>query len=388
MSGTFVITSANSLISLDDKGRGEIVFTTSNSTPRPLRAKAKAVPVSSARQEWLTVAGEPERIFSPRGTQQFIVGIAVPPGTPAERYNFRLDVIADENPDEYFGEGPVVAFDVKPSGAPAKPFPWWIVVAVVGALLVSGVGAWLFWPQEKVMAKQEQEQEQEQQQEPPEEIISAPPVEPASAPAIELVQVPYVVDLNLPAAKQKLESLGLRLNAEGDQSACEGAIHVVEQAPAKDASVEVGSEVKLTLGIPKVIQAGTVFISRVSVNNTGENLAQVARGAVIPVSMSYSISEPGCPTCTDQIQIGLCTGESVGCIYEGIPGAGGKSGTGTIQIKAPDQPGKYPIAFKMAQTRKIAFPFKLPQPYGCASLKGWWGGKPDPSNYIGYVVVK
>jgi hypothetical protein len=65
--------------------------------------------------------------------------IVVPAGTAPGTYSFRLDAVAENNPDEDFTEGPPVSFEVKPASEPVKkPFPWWILIIVV-LVLIAGV---------------------------------------------------------------------------------------------------------------------------------------------------------------------------------------------------------------------------------------------------------
>src|SRR5512147_3104174 len=124
MSRPFAITAAAETLELDANGRGEVSFTVSNSSGRPLRGQAKGKALDSTKQEWLSVAGETERDFSANATQQISVQVTVPAGTPPGKYTFRLDVASAANPDEDYTEGPVVSIEVKATEAPAKAFPW------------------------------------------------------------------------------------------------------------------------------------------------------------------------------------------------------------------------------------------------------------------------
>jgi hypothetical protein len=143
MTRVFAITAANDTVRLDDKGRGDVSFTVSNTTTVPLRGIVKLKARDSTKRDWLTIAGEPERDFSPKGTHQVSVQIAVPAGTPVEKYSFRMDVLSAENPDEDYTEGPSVSFDVKAAeAAPPKKFPWWMVGAAAVLLIVLGGVTW------------------------------------------------------------------------------------------------------------------------------------------------------------------------------------------------------------------------------------------------------
>ncbi|HEX5081685.1 MAG TPA: hypothetical protein VFY40_06555 [Blastocatellia bacterium] len=136
MSRIFAITAASDRVSIGGDGRGEITFTVTNSSARPLRGQLRLRPLGSTKGEWLNIAGETERNFSPNATQQVIVKVAAPAGAPAGKYQFRLDAISVINPDDDFTEGPAVDLDIKATEAPKKKFPWLIVAAAAGALVL------------------------------------------------------------------------------------------------------------------------------------------------------------------------------------------------------------------------------------------------------------
>jgi hypothetical protein len=71
MARVFDITAASDTVRLDGKGQGEIPFTASNVSGRPLRGRAFLVPQDAASKPWLSVSGEAERDFPAGGTQQF-----------------------------------------------------------------------------------------------------------------------------------------------------------------------------------------------------------------------------------------------------------------------------------------------------------------------------
>ena len=139
MPRAFDITAATESANLSASGQGEIAFTVSNALRAPVRARATVMVAGQAKSEWATIAGDAERDFTPDGTQQFIVKIQTPPGTPPGRYTFHLLVSNVANPDEQYADGPTVSF-VVPEVAPVvkKPFPWWIVALVGGVLVIGG----------------------------------------------------------------------------------------------------------------------------------------------------------------------------------------------------------------------------------------------------------
>jgi len=142
MPNPFSITAATDTVRLDAQGRGSTTFTVSNRSGQLRRGRARLVTSDPGQASWLSVDGEAERNFTADGTQQYTVQVAPPPGSPAGRYTFGLDVVSVENPDEEWSQGPKVAFEVAPSPV-KKPFPWWIVVVVAAVLLVGGLIAWL-----------------------------------------------------------------------------------------------------------------------------------------------------------------------------------------------------------------------------------------------------
>ncbi|GHO79836.1 hypothetical protein KSD_76070 [Ktedonobacter sp. SOSP1-85] len=142
MSSSFAITAATSSVPLDSSRQVQTSFTVSNTTTRVISGRARVVALSSAASSWLTLLGESEREFASTGSQQYTVQITVPPGAPTGDYTFRLDMVDLANPDDDTSEGPTVKFTV-PAAAPVKkPFPWWIVAAALGALILLGGAAY------------------------------------------------------------------------------------------------------------------------------------------------------------------------------------------------------------------------------------------------------
>jgi PASTA domain len=152
----FAITAARETVTLDSQGRAEVSFTASNTGPKSIAGRARLVPIGSTKESWLSLEGEHERKFAKGEAQQFTVKIAAPPGTPAGKCSFRLNIISVENPDDEFTEGPSVSFEVKELASAAPPvgrFPWWIVA--IAAVLVVGAGiiTWLLIPKKVVVPK-------------------------------------------------------------------------------------------------------------------------------------------------------------------------------------------------------------------------------------------
>jgi serine/threonine-protein kinase len=132
-------------VELDDSGAARAQFTVTNTSPQARKGRLLTRPHEPAKAEWFSVVGESIRDFAPNAAQQAVVELKVPTGSPAGNYSFRLDAVAEDDPDEDFTEGPSVAFEVAPPAKPPKPFPWWILI-VAGAvvlLIVIGIVVWL-----------------------------------------------------------------------------------------------------------------------------------------------------------------------------------------------------------------------------------------------------
>jgi hypothetical protein len=145
MNRIFAITTASDRVPTGGDGRGEVTFTVTNSSKRALRGKIRVRPLGLSKVEWFNIAGETERNFSPNATQQVLVKVSVPPGTPAGKYQFRLDTVSLVNPDDDFTEGPTVDLEIKATEAPKKTFPWWIIAAAAAGLILIGWTTWWLW---------------------------------------------------------------------------------------------------------------------------------------------------------------------------------------------------------------------------------------------------
>lgn len=137
----FTITSASTTARLDATRKAEVAFTATNASTQPLKGRARVVALGSARPEWFTIDGQAERPFAAGGTHQYTVKINVPASAAPGKYTFQLKIAAVENPDELYGEGPQIAFEVPKPVQKATPIPWlWIIIAIVVLLVVVGGG--------------------------------------------------------------------------------------------------------------------------------------------------------------------------------------------------------------------------------------------------------
>jgi hypothetical protein len=224
MSRIFAITAASDRVPTGGDGRGEITFTVTNSSARALRGQLRVRPLASTKGEWLSIAGETERNFSPNATQQVVVKVATPPGAPAGKYQFRLDAISVLNPDDDFTEGPTIDFEVKATEAPKKAFPWLLVAAGAGAVILIVALTWLLWPSG--------------------------------------AEVPDVVGLDLAEATKKIEDSKFKVEVTRQPNSSVGVNHVFTQDPEGKSKAEAGATVKLFVASLKADETKVASESR------------------------------------------------------------------------------------------------------------------------------
>lgn len=218
MSRVFAITSATDHILLNSDRKGEATFTVTNGSTRSVRAQIRLRSLEEAKGEWLSLAGEAERDFTPEGTQQVAVKVQMPAGTPSGKHSFRVDVVSVENPDEDYSEGPVVALRMGLPARPARPFPWWILIVVSAALVLITALVYLLIPKK--------------------------------------VDVPNVVQLSLEDAKKKIDALGLAIK-EIPQESDEKEGTVIDQKP-KEGKIKKGGTIELTVAVVAMVDVPRV----------------------------------------------------------------------------------------------------------------------------------
>lgn len=137
---SFTVTAAGQSVPLDQTGGGQAAFTVTNTTAAALTGRLLVTPQAPAEASWFTVAQPSTRTFAPGTAESVVAQIVVPGGTAPGTYSFRLDAVAENNPDEDFTQGPPVSFEVKPAPVAAKkPFPWWILIVVALVLIGGGI---------------------------------------------------------------------------------------------------------------------------------------------------------------------------------------------------------------------------------------------------------
>jgi hypothetical protein len=119
-----------------------------------------------------------------------------------------------------------------------------------------------------------------------------------------------------------------------------------------------------------------VRLTNVAING-GANSAELAPGSSFSVGLSYAIADPECPGCVDQIVLGFSAAAPTQCIYSGVPGAAGASGTATARFTAPSARGVYYLAFDRAQHCSCEQ----------ALASGWWNGPPGADRLFATIRV-
>ena len=120
-----------------------VVVTVTNKLGRPVTARASAVVDPANASAWIKAPPDAQRAFSQAATLDFQFGIEVPAAGPAGLYKVRIDVVDIEQPDDNFGQSPMIAVTVpKPPEVVVTNggggVPWW--VWLVAALVIVGVG--------------------------------------------------------------------------------------------------------------------------------------------------------------------------------------------------------------------------------------------------------
>ncbi len=275
MPRNFHVVPASDSIVLDADGKGQVSYTVTNARTTSARRKAVIVPAAQG-QDWYAIEGDPERLFSGNETLSYQVSIHVPPGTPAGRHSFRLNMVDPANPDEDVTEGQSVGFQVV-AGEVKQPFRWWIVAVAAVALVAVGLGVYFMlpkgvalpeligkdfaeaaaWLEEHELALIEVQEVLEEEsalvlaQEPDAGAKLAKGSEVTLTRAMPFIEVPKLAGLKTPAALEQLAALMLTV---GEVEELQGLLHdadtVVSQEPAAGERVRPETAVALTIEAP------------------------------------------------------------------------------------------------------------------------------------------
>ena len=124
---------------LDDRRRGEVTFTITNTGDRPDRAMFEIV-TDPAAQAWFTVE-EPQRFIPGGGSVRYKVSADLPIGAPAGRYQIQGRVYSlDSVPEETSVLSGRVVVELAGAAPQPKRRPLWLIigVAAVAAAVVVG----------------------------------------------------------------------------------------------------------------------------------------------------------------------------------------------------------------------------------------------------------
>lgn len=257
MSSSFAITVTSSSLKLSADRSGAISVTVTNTSGRELRGRA-ILEADPAALPWFTLADQAERNFAANTTEVYVVNISAPPGAPTGSATVRLNMVAVDNPDEDFTRGPTITVAIPEPPQPVKkPFPWWIVAAVLAILaLAGGVGGWLLWRN---------------------------------------VTVPNLAGLTVEDARQALEQSGLAAGETREDATGAIAGTVLAQEPSAGARAARGSAVALT------VEAARVLVPNLRTLTLSEARLALERAGLILAEPTYEPSgdDPGTITAQD-----------------------------------------------------------------------------------------
>ena len=123
---------------------GTASFSVLNTSGRPVRVRLLPQAMAGAEQSWLAVVGDIERPLGNAATLTADVLVTVPMDTPVGQHALRLDVSPEDRP-ELVAQGQAVAFTIPEPPEVKKPFPRWLLFAIIGAVLVLILGALAIW---------------------------------------------------------------------------------------------------------------------------------------------------------------------------------------------------------------------------------------------------
>lgn len=118
------------------------VFNVTNTTSSAIGGRLTVRVSGASRDEWFTVDGNRERTFEPGETQTATIRVRFPVDAPEGNYPFQLRVVAVNDPDNDYAEGPTTLAKLGP-GVRRKSLLWlWILLAL---LAVAAVGGGIYW---------------------------------------------------------------------------------------------------------------------------------------------------------------------------------------------------------------------------------------------------
>ena len=128
--------------------------------------------------------------------------------------------------------------------------------------------------------------------------------------------------------------------------------------------------------MPGTVTAQGITISGVSLAASG-NAVVVRASTSVALTLSYALDDTTCPTCLDQIEVGISPGNRVYCAYDGNPPPGGAAAVSSQTVMMPPAPGRYDLRFNLGQNYSCNF----------GGATGWWGPAPDNTRTIAALCV-
>ena len=113
MSETFVVMASSETAMVDEKGEAQVSFSISNSNKKGGTPRIRIQPKADAltKIEWLSLVGESEQNLDPEQPIQVDVRVKIPESSPQGRYEFYLQIVGVENPDQLLAKSPSVALE-------------------------------------------------------------------------------------------------------------------------------------------------------------------------------------------------------------------------------------------------------------------------------------
>jgi hypothetical protein len=135
--------------------------------------------------------------------------------------------------------------------------------------------------------------------------------------------------------------------------------------------------------ISQVVMTGSDVwgaISAVSIAGGG-NTAVAQPGQALTYTLAWGLRDRDifCPTCQDQIEVGLVAGGRHTCVYDGRPPNDQlTTGVAAVNMTAPTTAGVYQLRFQIARDL-----------FGCNAFgrTGWWIGEPGADKTFGVLCV-
>jgi hypothetical protein len=140
MSDVFSVTTPTATIQLGQNRTGQASYTVTNVSPRPIRAQTRVVAEADAPAAWFSLNGQTDQNYDPGTVRQFIVEIVPPLGAPPGSYDFRVDVVGIDDPDDDSTQGPSCQVTIPPSTPPPITAPRGYLATLAGAMIGGVVG--------------------------------------------------------------------------------------------------------------------------------------------------------------------------------------------------------------------------------------------------------